>query len=140
MNKNTEKAKQILLKDGYTCVLIKGDKTLTSRERGVKPLLNFLDNQIEKGYYSADKVVGKSAAMLYVLLGVREIFASVMSVPATQILKDAGINYFCESLVDRIENRAKNGFCPMEEAVLTEDNPKKGLLLIKNKLKELNAN
>lgn len=53
---------------------------LTSTERGVKPLLQWLDGENSvKGFSAVDKVVGRAAAFLYVLLEVKEVYAGVMS-------------------------------------------------------------
>lgn len=135
------KAKKILQENGYTCVLIKDKQEFYSRERGVKPLLNFLDsNKDFSGFFASDKVVGKAVSMLYILLKVKEIFAEVISKPALEILQKNGIAVFYDKLVERIENRTKDGFCPMEEAVLNCNSPKDGYFLIKEKLKTLQKN
>ena len=137
-NIHTLKAKKILEEKGYTCVFINKEKEFFSTERGVKPLLNFLDEGYDlKGFFVADKVIGKAAAMLYVLLGVKEIFSLVISKPAIEILEKNNIKVFYETIVERIENRKKDGFCPMEECVLKCNSPKDGYFLIKEKLKTL---
>ena len=77
---NWEKAKTLLAEGGYTCVICGGDKVYTSHERGVKPLLELLEQGAElKGFSAADRVVGKAAAFLYVLLGVSAVYAGVIS-------------------------------------------------------------
>ena len=66
MNSDLLKAKKMLHEGGYTCVLCKSDKVYTSNERGVKPLLNWLDSNINlNDFCAADKVIGKAAAFLY---------------------------------------------------------------------------
>ena len=135
INKQTLKAKNLLFEKGYTCVFVNGEKEIFSFERGVKPLLNFIDlGEDFSGFFVADKVVGKAASMLYILLKVKEIFAEVISEPALEILQKNGIKVFYNNLVKRIENRNKNGFCPMEEAVLNCNSPKQSYFLIKEKL------
>ncbi len=134
----TLKAKKILEENGYTCVFIKDENIIVSKERGVKPLLNLLDKEQNlEGYFVADKVVGKAAALLYVLLHVKEIFAFAVSQPAKEILQKNNITIFYKNQVERIENRTKDGFCPMEEAVLSCNAPEKAYFLIKEKLKSL---
>ena len=137
-NIHTLKAKKILEEKGYTCVFINDEKEFFSTERGVKPLLNFLDEGYDlKGFFVADKVIGKAAACLYVLLKVKEIFSLVISKPAIEILEKNNIKVFYETIVERIENRTKDGFCPMEESVLNCNSPKDSYFLIKEKLKTL---
>ena len=133
-----KKAKNLLQKKGYTCVFIKDENIIFSSERGVKPLLEILDNnQTLFNFSVCDKVVGKAAAFLYVLLEIKEIFAFVISDLAVEILEENGIKVYYKTKVKRIENRNKDGFCPMEEAVLNCKNPKEGYFLIKEKLKTL---
>ena len=71
MKNDLKKAIDILNSGQYTCVLCKDNEIHISTERGVKPLLEWLESGIAlKGFSAADKVVGKAAAFLYVLLGV----------------------------------------------------------------------
>lgn len=112
-------AKRLLLQENLTCVIFNNDEVYTSRERGVKPLLSLLDgNKNCKGCGVVDKVVGKAAAFLYVLLEVDSIHAGIISQSALQVLQEHEITITYDKLVDYIENRAKNGRCPMESAVL----------------------
>ena len=60
--------------------------------------------------------------MLFVLLGVGEIYAAIMSRSAKKILDEYGIKYSCGEEVEYIINRKKDGMCPMEKAVM--DNAK----------------
>ena len=75
------KAKETLESGGYTCVLTDGTIVYTSKLRGVKPLVQFLESgTIPSGFSAADKVIGRATAYLYVLLGVREVYAQIISV------------------------------------------------------------
>ena len=68
---------------------------LTSTERGVKPLLQWLDGENRvKGFSAVDKVVGRAAAFLYVLLEVKEVYAGVMSEGAAHYFICAGLWVF----------------------------------------------
>ena len=135
-----ERAWSLLQEEGYTCVLCGGDQVFTSRLRGVKPLLSWLDQGLNLcGFSAADKVVGKAAAFLYVLLGVKEVYAQVMSVPAKSILEAHGIPNGCEVEVAAIRNRTNTGFCPMETAVWEINDPPEALAAIRRKWKELNG-
>ena len=129
-----------LLKNGYTLALCSGDTVYTSKERGVKSLLRFVDEKINvKGFSCADRVVGKGAAYLYVLLEVKEVHACVISRCAKKVLDEYGIKVTYDTLVDRIINRDKTGFCPVEEAVLNIGEPTVALDAIKNKLLSLSS-
>ncbi len=101
-----------------TCVITDGVRTFESRERGVSPLLAFLrSGEIPPDCVAADRVVGKAAAFLYVLLRVRAVQAHVMSRPACEVFERYGIEWSADQVVEAIRNRAGTGFCPMESAV-----------------------
>lgn len=117
-------AAALLKSDGYTCVFRRADTVFVSRERGVKPLLERLSSEERvSGFYAADRVVGRAAAFLYVLLGIRALYAEILSEPAMQILTRHKIPVTYEALVDAIRNRTGDGFCPMEQAVWKIDDP-----------------
>ena len=133
-----EKARSLLEKENYTCVICRGDDVITDRRRGVRPLLELLESGKDlHGYSAADKVVGKAAAFLYCLLGVKALHAGVLSVPARDVLVSAGISVEWGSLVPAIRNRAGDGFCPMESAVLALSDPALAPDAIRNALKKL---
>lgn len=138
MKNDLIKAIDTLNNGRYTCVLCKGDELYTSTERGVKPLLEWLESGINlKGFSAADKVVGKAAAFLYVLLGVKEVYAPVMSESALYTLARNGVQPHCDKSVNHIINRAGTGFCPMEEAVMDIMEPQNALKSIKLRLQQL---
>ena len=138
MSDNLEKCREILKFGNFTLVLFDGKTFLTDTKRGVKPLLDLLDGNTDlSGFSAADKVVGKAAAFLYVLLNVREIYADVISTHALSVLEQHQIPVEYNTLTDKIKNRARTGFCPMETAVLDEENPERALAKIRQKAKEL---
>ena len=113
-----EKAHSLLETENYTCVLCRDGHVITDRRRGIRPLMELLESGKDlHGYSAADKVVGKAAAFLYCLLGVKALHAGVLSVPARDVLVSASISVEWGSLVPAIRNRAGDGFCPMETAV-----------------------
>lgn len=137
MNNNLEKA-IAELQNGYTCVLCRGDEIHTTTQRGVKPLLEWIENGTDlKGFSAADKVVGKAAAFLYILLGVREVYALVISEAAINTFSRNGITPKYEKSVPFIKNREGTGKCPMEQAVWDINDPEKALAAVKKRLAEL---
>lgn len=138
MNKDLLEAKNCMMSGDYTCVAMKGKQVYTSRERGVRPLLTWLDTGIElKGFSVADKVIGNGAAMLYVLLGVKELYTPIISKPAVATLEKHGIHIYYDVCVDGIVNRAGSGPCPMEDAVKGIDNPQDAFHAIRKRLETL---
>lgn len=132
-------AREILESNGLTCVLCKGDVRYTATERGVKPLVRWLTEGTDlRGFSAADKVVGKATAYLYVLLGVKEVYAHVMSRSAALVLESNGIAAQYGKLAENIINRQGTGICPFEAAVLEIDTPQEALTAIRAKMAELN--
>lgn len=140
MNTNLEKAKEMLILGDYTCVLFNGTQKHYSNQKGVRPLIEFLESNIDfSNYCAADKVVGAGAAHLYVLLKVKSVWANVISSPAKEILKRNNIPVFFEKHVPHIINRAGDGICPIEECVTGITDSNAALEAIKQRLVELNS-
>ena len=127
---------KVLLTGGTTCAIVRSARCETSCLRGVKPLLGWLEGDW-RGASAADKVVGRAAAFLYVLLGVKTLYAAVLSKPAAEALSAHGITFCYGELTERIVNRTGDGLCPMESATLEETDPARALEKIKAKLQEL---
>lgn len=133
-----QKAKELLSSGGYTCVLCLDGQTVTSSDRGVKPLLYWLESPaLGEGFCAADKVVGKATAYLYSLLGAKAVYGEVMSHSALEVLRELGIEAFYGTLVPYIINRKGDGMCPMEAATLDVHTPKDALAAVKKALAEL---
>ena len=132
------RARQMLVDNGYTCVVIKDNFCFTSNQRGVKPLLELMESNADvSGGVAADKVVGKAAAFLYVLLGIKELYADVISELALDVLQKNEISVTYGALVPMIKSRDGKGFCPMEQATLTVDDKNVAFDVIKNTAKAL---
>ena len=138
MDKDLALAKQLLTTEEHTCVLCRGQQLYTSTRRGVAPLLGWLDSDLDlRGFSAADRVIGKATAYLYCLLGVKEVFARVISRPATQVLENHGIPAHWDTLVEGIQNRQKTGPCPMEYATRNCATPEEALTAVQETLKQL---
>lgn len=136
---NLIKAMAILKDSEYTCVLCNEEDVITSTKRGVAPLLGFLDeNKDYSNYSAADKVIGNGAAFLYVLLGIKKIYADVISQSALDTLKKHDINITYNVLTEAIRNRDNTGFCPIESAVSGISSPEDALIAIRNRLASMN--
>lgn len=137
-NDDLERAKQIFASGNYTCVLCRGEAVLTSTERGVKPLLQWLDGEDRvRGFSAVDKVVGRAAAFLYVLLEAKEVYADAMSEGAQEVFSTYGIRFGCGVLAKEIINRKGDGLCPMERAVKGIHNPGQALEAVREECRKL---
>ena len=113
-----------LLERGYTCVICDHDRVLTSKKTGIAPLLERWESgEALESVSVADRIVGKAAAMLLLLMGASEVYGSVMSQPALELLTAAGVQTSYGELVPGIINRTGDGSCPMERAVADLTDP-----------------
>ena len=134
------KAKNVLSDNNHRLVIINDNYITTSNERGVKALLDLLDGETDiSGAYAADKVVGKAAAMIYVLLGIKALYASVISEGAKSIIENHGIFLEYDEVVPYIINRRGDGMCPMEMAVGDELDPELAIQKVRKRLQELSS-
>lgn len=118
MHPELEKAKTALKNDGCTCVLTLGNVMFKCKEKGVQPLLDWMNSGNNyMGYMIADKVVGRAAAFIDIAMGIREVYAEVMSEPAKELLEKNHIEVTADTIVPEILDSDKTGRCPLEMAV-----------------------
>ena len=138
-NTDLLKAKEIL-SQGHPAVICKGDSVFTSDANGIKPLNWWLrDGYTFEGYSAADRVVGRAAAFLYVLLKVKEIYAELLSDSAVEVLERYGIPYSFNKRVPNILNRTGDDLCPMEKIAIGHEEPEACYEALKIKIAELMA-
>lgn len=96
------RAAKLVLEEGHSCAFCCGQKLYTSNQRGVVPLIHFLSEGIcFKAAYVANKVIGKAAALLLVLAGIKGAYESGL-----YILSYYGIMTSYDTCVPTILNRA----------------------------------
>lgn len=128
------------LKDGVTLAVVRDGAVSTFEERGVKSLLFLHGEDALGGASVADRIVGRAAALLMALGGVREVYAEVLSRGGEEVLKRFDIVYEYGALTDMIINRQGTGQCPMECAVEGIESPEEAYVALKKKAAELAAN
>ncbi|MBO5455502.1 MAG: DUF1893 domain-containing protein [Muribaculaceae bacterium] len=112
---------------GHLCEMLhSGDHTLvvSSAEgiircfngRGVGDLYRLLNSEPSflSGATLADKVVGRAAAALMILGGVKEVHTDVISSLALSIFDGFGVSVSYDEEVHHIINRNHDGWCPLE--------------------------
>lgn len=135
MSMDLERAKALLHETGATCVIVGGDTVYQSTQRGVAPLLQWLEEEVDMmGFCAADKVVGRGAAFLYRLLGVRCVYGQVMSLGAVKVLRAGGIDASWGTLTEAVRNRKNTGLCPIELATANIEEPENALFIIRSNL------
>lgn len=113
-----EVMKQILNETNCSCVIAKGSKIKEYNQRGIADLYDVThgeDAEFFKGAKIADKVVGKGAASLMILGGVKEVYTNLICGTAIELLERHNVKVSYAKVVPYILNRAKDGWCPVEE-------------------------
>lgn len=110
-----------LLHQGGHSLVLRNGEVRTYGRRGVADVLDVLlhDAAFLRGASAADKVVGKGAAALFILGGVKELHADVISKPALCLLQTAPIGLSYGKVVPNIINRRGDSICPVERLCLT---------------------
>ena len=141
--KETAKLKALretLARENLSCiVLLPNGEVVKELGTGVAPTVRLLESGVLGGSIVVDKIIGKAAAMLLTLGEVRFAHGVVMSNSAAEWLRDHGVLFSYDTMVDYIINRAGDGMCPMEETVQGVSDEKIALALLKNKIEELKA-
>lgn len=109
--------------------------------RGIGPALSALDHLPDKlaGAEVYDTIVGKAAAALFILGGVRAVYAGTISDSAVALLERAGVECRWGVRTGQIVNRTGDGLCPFEQAVLGCAEPADCLPVIRATLARLRA-
>ncbi len=138
MTDDLKKAKEILQNGTDTCVLCKADRVYRCTETGIRPMMRLLSDKVEmEGFSVADKIVGKAAALLFVLAGIKEVYAPVMSEAAARTLSEHGIAWYCDTQAERIINRQGTDICPMEKTVQDISDPEQAYAALQRTLQAL---
>lgn len=123
---------------GYSCVIANEGKTHTFTQRGVADLYYLLTQEpaLLKGALIADKVVGKGAAALMILGGIKELYADVVSSDALSLLQTSDVKVSFAQEVPFIWNRTRTARCPVETLCHNEQSAATILPLIRDFLKQ----
>ena len=134
-----ERARHMLAKTPeLSCIVCKGEVCYTSEKRGIAPMMDFLDaGYAMEGSSVADRIVGRAAAMLFVLAGIAFVYAEVMSEGALLFLQAHGVASSFGTLTPFIVNRRGDGPCPLETAVRDIDDPLQAREAIRKTMKRL---
>jgi len=123
-----------------TCFVLKGDEIIFSSEaKGVKPLKEFYEERgaSEEPLTVVDRIMGKGAVMLAVLIGAKTIVTPIISQIALEYANANGVKTQFTKVVPYIVNRTCDGRCPIETAVLNIDEVLQGYEVMDEKLKSL---
>lgn len=134
-----KKVVDILIQNEYTFIAIKDNFEYHSKLNGIAPIMNKMleDELYFQGCNVADKVIGKSAAMLLIKSQVKHIHAVVLSEHAKDILDNYKVSYSYDKIVPYIINRTHTGMCPMEKSVLEINDLNQAFVTLQDTLEKL---
>ncbi len=114
-----EYGKEQLVERNLNLLVLKEDKEIIfqSNKMGILPMYEFYRLNFEEEVYVIDKFIGLGASRL--LLNskskVMGLFTFVISKDAKELLKDNNIEVVKEREVEKILNKDKTDFCPIEK-------------------------
>ena len=129
----------LLHSGGYSCAIANGDIIRTFTQRGVADLYDLLTQEPDflKGALIADKVVGKGAAALMILGGIKELYTDIISTKALELLQKSDIKVDFTEEVPFIWNRNHTGGCPVETMCSEVESAEEILPLIRDFLEKI---
>lgn len=123
-----------LLKEGNHSLVVANGYIRTFNKRGILDLYNILKEEPEflQDAEIADKIVGKGAAAIMIVGGVKSLSTYVISTPALELLRKSSVKTEYIMEVDNIINRNGDGICPVEQLCMDCVTAKECLPLIEN--------
>ena len=106
-----------MLNEQGLSLLVYNDSVLTPYNKsGIQDLLQIAENNPSQllGATVADKIIGKAAAALMIICGVREVHTNIICTQAKELLEKEGIEVHAKEVVPRILNKDQSGQCPMD--------------------------
>ena len=132
-----------LKESGMNLLVFRGDDVIySSSGRGVSPLLGAIEEvglEGLEGVLTADRIVGRAAALLNLYMGVSEVHALVISTGAEGLFRGHGVAFDFAEETDVV--KAVDGvlFCPFEKLVQGISDPGEAFVAIREKLAEMRA-
>lgn len=137
-----EKAKRLIESEKISCAVIRDGKIVhTANGRGISPLIALYESNPEqmRGALIVDKIIGKAAAMMIVLGGAKSAYGETMSESARDYLAAHGCEAGWGTLIEIVSNRAGDGMCPLENSVLSTDDPEIGYHILKETIDRMRS-
>lgn len=107
----------ILHREKCSCVIY-NEEVRTFHKRGIRDIHELLKSEPDflKGALIADKIIGRAAAAVLIVGGVKELYTDIISDTAMELLKGADIRVSYGKKIEYIQNRKGTDLCPMEKA------------------------
>ena len=115
---------RLIEKNASLVVMFNNGKIKEYYSPRVKDIVAILkeDKNALKNAIVADKIIGKVAASLLAVAGVKEIYANTISEFAIPVLEKNNIKFEYGNKTEYVINNDKTGMCPMEDKFKDEEN------------------
>lgn len=138
---NLKLARETLYIENQKIVIVNDNSIVYKADSfGIKPLFiafNTIKDKM-KGSSCADRVIGKAAALIYKKAQIKELYCDIITTAGKEVLQNNGINVTYIEEIDYVQNREKNGMCPVETLAKDETDFDNLLKNIEKFLKEKN--
>lgn len=103
-------------------------------QRGVQDLLELIQTEPNrlKGAVCADKIIGKAAAALMVVGGVKEVRTNIICEEGKELLEQNGVKIVADEVVPMILNRDRSGQCPIDSKLNEAQTASECVEILKN--------
>ena len=130
-----------LVDENTTLALIKGDVIIRRKGKGVSSAVELINDSVDlNGFIAVDTVVGKALSILFLKLGIREVYALLISENAYTYLTSHGVNVTYKTITPNILNRDKSDLCPMEKLSLSLNDYNDGYKVIVERFNKMFKN
>jgi hypothetical protein len=125
---------------GMNLLVFSGEEVVySSDKKGITPLIEAIEVIGGEGLgdlITADRIVGKAAALLNIYLEAQEVHAMLISAGAKGLLLERSIPFEFREETDAIKMKDGVIFCPFERMVQDVSDPVEAYSLIKERLAE----
>jgi len=124
----------MLNEQGLSLLVYNNGELTTHANRGIQDLLQLISEQPERlnGAVAADKIIGKSAAAIMIVGGVKEVHTNVICTPARELFEANGVLVFATEEVPIIMNRNQSGMCPMDTQIVDIESVEECVIALQN--------
>ena len=124
----------MLNEQGLSLLVYNNGELTTHANRGIQDLLQLISEQPERlnGAVAADKIIGKSAAAIMIVGGVKEVHTNVICTPARELFETNGVLVFATEEVPIIMNRNQSGMCPMDTQIADIESVEECVIALQN--------
>ena len=129
-----EKLINLLHTGGYSCTIANGGKIRTFTQRGLADLYDLLTQEPE---FLKGALIGKGAAALMILGGIKELYTDIISTKALELFRKSDVKVDFAQEVAFIWNRNHTGGCPVETMCSEVESAEEILPLIRDFLEKI---